>query len=594
MKILKIVLISLAVLLVALSVAAFIFIKTFDINRFKPQIVEQAAKAMGRRVDFGKAGLGVSLLRGISLKIDGLTVGDDAAFGKGDFLSVKTLSVSVDVLGYLFRKQVSVTGVLIDSPEVSVIRGKDGSVNAQTIGQSSAPVNAAAPVALPALLVSSLKVQNATVKYTDMTFQPAVALKITGLDITVTGLSLDKPFSFSAQAKVFSGQQNVSVSGKCRIDLKTQSATISDLKADTDLARLLLKDIPQALPMVPAEALPAELKGSLEMTVDTLVAGAQGLARLDAEARLSGGSMKFKEMAQPVKDIAADVRMTEKDVLLESFSANAGQGTVKGKGEIKDYVSGQLFSFEADCDKVNLQELLDQAKYPMQAEGLFSGTVKASGKGFTPTALRSGLSGQADVSVAQPKIKGLNILRMVLDKLSVIPGLGDSVEQGLPGAYQQKLAQKDTVLSDIKLPIVFDDGKASIKDAAISSDDFSFKGKGDADFDGAYSLEGDCLISVGLSQAMVSAAPQLQYLLNSDKQIYFPLKASGQAAGGVQFKLNAEYIARKLVENQARQQIFNALGNALGGKGQETQGAQSSGSQSGQAIGLLYKIYNNK
>ena len=599
MKALKIVLVSLVILVLAMFAAAFIFITTLDINRFKPQIVEQASKALGRNVDFGKAKLGISPLGGVSLRVEDLTVGEDPAFGKGSFLSVKALSAGVDVLGYLFRKQVSVTGIIIDSPEISVIREKDGSVNAQTLGKSQAAEKAGVPAAaLPALLVQSIKCRNGTVKYADLTFQPAVALEISGLDFSVSGFSLDKPFGFSIQARAFSGSQNVNVSGKCRLDLAKLSAEITGLKADTDLSRLSLKDIPRQLPMVPAQAMPVELKGSLEITVDTLVAGAKGLVSMDAGGRLSGGSAKFAQMAQPVKDIAADLRVTEKDLLLESFSAGVGQGTLKGKGEIKDYVSGQLFSFEADADKLSLQELVDQQKYPAQAEGLFSGKLKASGKGFTPTALRSGLSGQGDVSVAQPKIKGLNVLRAVLDKLSIIPGLGETIEQGLPDEYKQKLALKDTTLSDISLPVVFEEGRASVNDAAISSGDFTYKGKVDAGSDGSYSLEGTFFISAGLSQVMVSSAPQMQYLLNEDKLIAIPLKVSGQAAGQAQFNVNAQYIARKLVENQARQQIFRALDKAIGTPGESQSQPQVDGqapAAQGDALGgLLNSIFKKK
>ena len=599
MKVLKIVLISFAALVIALFVAAVIFIKTLDINRFKPQIMEQAGRALGRQVDYGKASLGISIFRGVSLRVDDLTIGEDPAFGTGNFLSVKSLSVGVDVLGYLFRKQISVTGIVIDSPAATVIRKKDGSINAQTLAKPAPAVqlpgaggqlaSPAAPTAaaLPALFVSSLKGQNGTVKYIDLSFQPALIMEISGLDFAVTGLSLDKPFSFSAQAKVLSGQQNVRLSGKCQLDLQAQSATISGLKADIDLSRILLKSVPQMFPMVPPQALPVELKGSLEMTVDKLVAGAKGLASMDADVRLSGGSAKFKEMAQPVKDIAAEVSLTEKDALIDSFSAGVGQGTLKGKGEIKDYLAGQVFSFEASADKLSLPDLVDQKQFPAQAEGLLSEQANIKGKGFTPAALNS-LSGKADILVSQPKLKGLNVLRMVLDKLAVIPGLGDPVEQGLPDTYKQKLTQKDTVLSDIKLAVTIAGGRASIDDTMISSDDFIFKGKGDAGFDGSYSLEGSFLVTAGLSQAMVSSAPQLQYLLNEEKMIYIPLKVSGTTVGKPQFNLNADYIARKLVQNQAKQQIFRALEKAMGGSGsqgqaagQDQQGAvQPQGSQS--------------
>ena len=99
MKILKIALISIGALIVVAVTAAIIFIKTFDVNRYKPQIIGEATKAMSRRVDFAKADLGVSLIQGISLKISDFSIAEDPEFGKGNFLSVKEISVGVDALG---------------------------------------------------------------------------------------------------------------------------------------------------------------------------------------------------------------------------------------------------------------------------------------------------------------------------------------------------------------------------------------------------------------------------------------------------------------------------------------------------------------
>ena len=57
MKILKIMFLAIFILIILAAAGAFIFIKTFDINRYKPQIVAQAASALNRKVDFESAGL---------------------------------------------------------------------------------------------------------------------------------------------------------------------------------------------------------------------------------------------------------------------------------------------------------------------------------------------------------------------------------------------------------------------------------------------------------------------------------------------------------------------------------------------------------
>lgn len=179
MKILKIALISIAGLIVVMVIVAVIFIKTFDVNRYKPQIIGEASKALERQVDFQKAYLGISLFRGIELKISNLSISEDPAFGKGEFLAVKNISVGVDVWGYILQKKISITSILIDSPKITLIRQKDSSFNVATIAKpaeagkeivKSSPATAA--LAIPAILISSIRTTNGTLTYIDYSFEP--------------------------------------------------------------------------------------------------------------------------------------------------------------------------------------------------------------------------------------------------------------------------------------------------------------------------------------------------------------------------------------------------------------------------------------
>ncbi|MGE5309134.1 MAG: AsmA family protein [Deltaproteobacteria bacterium] len=587
MKVLKVVLISLLVLIVVLFVAAVIIVKTVDVNKFKPQIVEQAGKALGRKVDFSSASLGIGF-NGLGVKIDGLSVSEDPAFGTGDFLTVKGISIGVDVLGYLFKRQISITGILIDSPGVTIIRDKNGAVNAATIAkapegapQQNAP---AAQAALPALLISSIKAQGGVVKYIDQTFQPPIAMDVTDLSVIVHKLSLTDPFSFTVNANVFGDRQNIKAEGKCQLDLKDLSAKVSDLKVSTDLARLALSRIPKAVPMVPADALPEQMKGNVDVSIPTLVAGAKGLTKMDCDVIISNGYMKFKQMASPITDIQREIKITEKDILVNSLSAVIGQGKITGTGWLKNYLAGQDFSFEAEAQDLSVVDLVAQGQLPVKAEGLISAKGQIKGHGFTPDALRSNLVGQASAQITKAKLKDLNVLRTVLDQLSAVPVagqmLGQSIETGLPPKYQQKLQEKDTVFSDMTIPVTIVSGRANIPETLISSPElFTFKAKGSAGLDGTYDLEGDFMLSQDLSKSMVASVPQFQYLLNADGMIDLPLKVTGTAGAKMQFNLDAGYIARKMVENQAQQQIMKGLNKLFGGQGAPQQTPQQQAPQ---------------
>jgi len=501
MKILKITLITFAVLVFAAITAAVIFVKTFDINRFKPQILSQAGKALNRRVDFEKASLGISLLHGLSLKISNLVIADDPAFQKGDFLTVKNISLAVDPLKYVFKKEVSVPAVFIDSPHLTIIRQKESSLNVQTLAQPAQgaanekvnPVSASVSVQqdFPAILISSVKSGNGVITFIDRTSDSPLNLEISGLSFSLNDISLTKPFPFVIEAAVFSAKKNM------------------------------------------------KLEGKVELSVNNLTAGAKGL--------------------------------TARKIIMDKASLSIGQGVINATGVIDDYLSGQEYSFEADAENLAIQSLIAQDKSPVKIEGIASGKIKLKGRGFSPQALKSTLSGEGDISVTQAKLKNINVLRTVLDKISMIPVLAQKVERGLPERYKQKLEDKDTTLSDIKLPVILLNGQLAVNNAVMGSDEFIFAGSGQISFDTTYTVEGSFLIPQELSASMVTQVPELQYLLNTDNQIYIPLKVSGRA-GQPNFIVDSGYITKQLLINQAKQQLLKALDKATGSKEQSSDG----------------------
>ncbi len=574
MKIIKILLISIVVLILVLIVAIAIFIKTFDINRFKPQIISQARSALNREVDFERASLGISLNQGISLKISNLVIGESSAFGKGDFLTVKSISLGFDVLGYLLQKKISIPSILINSPHVTIIRQKDGTLNVLTMVKSSEVGNesvkptvapASTPTALPTVLISSLKVNNGSLIYLDRSLEPALALEVSDLNLLVSAFSLTRPFSFVAEGAVLSNQKNIRLEGSAGINLNTNEFTIFDFKATSDLSRIILEKIPASLPMTKGAILPVGLKGKASVLIKKIIVGQKGPVDLAADFSLTDAALKFREIDSPISDIRMNVKITKTKILLDKASATIGQGVIKGSGAIEDYLARQDFSMTADAENLKIQDLIAQDKSPVKAEGVASGWITLKGQGFSPQALSSALSGEGKISISKAKLKDINILRAVLDKISIIPGLAEKFEANLPERYQQKLTQKDTVFADIELPITAENGRLIIKDTVVAADEFLFKGRSEVGFDSAFSMEGSFLIPQELSSSMVATVPELQYLLNQEQQIFIPLKVSGKS-GQMQFMVDAEYIAKRLLVNQAKTQLWKVLDKVIGGK----------------------------
>jgi AsmA protein len=143
-RILKIVGIVVGVLIVLLVVVPFLV----PVNQFRPTIEQKASAALGRKVEVGN--LSFSLLSG-SLGADNLAIADDPKFSNAAFLSAKSVKVGVEVMPLIFSKMLNVTDIVIDSPQVALIRDAKGEWNYSSFGGSAAKSEAKqAPAGVPA------------------------------------------------------------------------------------------------------------------------------------------------------------------------------------------------------------------------------------------------------------------------------------------------------------------------------------------------------------------------------------------------------------------------------------------------------------
>src|SRR5215475_12518988 len=124
------ILIVVGVLVVILVVLPFLI----PVNRFRPTIEEKASAALGRKVQVGD--LSLSLLGG-ALTAKDLSIGDDPKFSPSPFLTAKSLSVGVEMMPLIFSKQLNVTGITIDEPEVTLLKNPAGDWNYSSMGSGS-------------------------------------------------------------------------------------------------------------------------------------------------------------------------------------------------------------------------------------------------------------------------------------------------------------------------------------------------------------------------------------------------------------------------------------------------------------------------
>src|ERR1700759_1353505 len=206
--------IVIVVLILLVVIAPFLI----PVNHFRPEIEQQASAALGRKVEV--ANLSLSLFTG-SLGADNLAIADYPKFSSSPFLTAKSFSVGVEVMPLITSKTLNVTSVVIDSPQVSLIRNAAGDWNYSTLGASPTKAQAqaapapATPAAKPAApppasggAPPSFTVQKLELKSGQITVSSVGSAKksnYTNVNVTASNVSLVSKFPVTVTADLPGG-----------------------------------------------------------------------------------------------------------------------------------------------------------------------------------------------------------------------------------------------------------------------------------------------------------------------------------------------------------------------------------------------------
>ena len=128
---LRILAIVVAVLVVIVIALPFLI----NVNSFRPKIESEATSALGRQVTVGN--LKLSLFSG-SVEADNIAIADDPAFGKSPFVTARSLKIGVELLPLIFLREIKITEILLQQPQITLLKAANGTWNYSSLGGTSA------------------------------------------------------------------------------------------------------------------------------------------------------------------------------------------------------------------------------------------------------------------------------------------------------------------------------------------------------------------------------------------------------------------------------------------------------------------------
>lgn len=126
----------LGVVVILLLVAIIALPFLIDANQFRPKLESEISGALGREVKIGN--LKLSLLSG-GVAADDISIADDPAFSRSPFVHARSLQVGVELKPLIFSRQIRITRVSLEQPEITLIRSDPGQWNFSSIGGKAEP-----------------------------------------------------------------------------------------------------------------------------------------------------------------------------------------------------------------------------------------------------------------------------------------------------------------------------------------------------------------------------------------------------------------------------------------------------------------------
>src|ERR1700733_3147013 len=131
-----------------------------NVDQFRPTLQADLSSALGREVTLGN--LRLRILSG-EVTADDLSVAEDPAFGKPAFLKAKSLHIGVKLWPFLASRELIVTDLDVDQPEIALVQSPSGDWNFSTLGAKSKTAVAAKPQLPLNLSAQLVKVSNGRV-----------------------------------------------------------------------------------------------------------------------------------------------------------------------------------------------------------------------------------------------------------------------------------------------------------------------------------------------------------------------------------------------------------------------------------------------
>jgi AsmA protein len=271
--------------LVVLLVVVVILLPFFiDANKFKPQIESASETALGRKLTIGNIRL--ALFSG-GVAVDDIAISEDVKFATSSFMKAKSITVGVELMPLIFSRELHVTDITIDQPEVTLLRDPSGSWNFSSLGAKGASSPAASSTSSGSaadVSVAKIEIKNGKL-IVGQAGSSAKQHEYDQMNLTATNLSYTTQFPFEFAATT-PGNGSIKLTGKAG-PLSQTDAAQTPVQADLEIRSL---DLTLTGFMEASTGIAGVLDFSGKLSSDGQMVTSQGKIKASKMKLVAGGS----------------------------------------------------------------------------------------------------------------------------------------------------------------------------------------------------------------------------------------------------------------------------------------------------------------
>ncbi len=199
-------------------------------------------------------------------------------------------------------------------------------------------------------------------------------------------------------------------------------------------------------------------------------------------------------------------------------------------GEVFPGVDPPRFQGEIKVNQLNIEEVMQLAgakKGDPILSGTADGLLQIGGTGKTDKEIQNSLVGQGRFEIQNGTLLDFNIVQHLLKQITILPALGELLQQILPPEFQETLNSATTAFEFLEVNFSLQGGQISTPSLILKSSKYLIEAEGSFDFDHNVNFKARLVLLENLSKYLIQRIRELELVANEQERIVIPFVYRG-------------------------------------------------------------------